>query len=190
MTASGASARTSISDFVASADSGVRDYAGAFAVTTGGAVEARVAAFKAAGDDYSALMLKSLADRLAEAFAEWLHRKVRTELWGYARGEALDNAALIREEYRGIRPAPGYPACPDHSVKTALFDVLGAGDAGMEVTENYAMLPAASVSGFYLAHPDARYFAVGRIGDDQLADYAARSGVDLETARRLLAPNL
>jgi 5-methyltetrahydrofolate--homocysteine methyltransferase len=179
-----------LSDFVASADSGVRDYAGAFAVTTGGAVEARVAAFKAAGDDYSALMLKSLADRLAEAFAEWLHRKVRTELWGYARGEALDNAALIREEYRGIRPAPGYPACPDHSVKTALFDVLGAGDAGMEVTENYAMLPAASVSGFYLAHPDARYFAVGRIGDDQLADYAARSGVDLETARRLLAPNL
>ena len=168
----------------------MRDYVGAFAVTTGGAVEERVAVYKAANDDYSALMLKSLADRLAEAFAEWLHHHVRTEAWGYARGESLDNAALIREEYRGIRPAPGYPACPDHSVKKALFGVLGAGDAGMEVTDSYAMLPAASVSGFYLAHPDARYFAVGKIGDDQLADYAARSGIDIEAARRLLAPNL
>ena len=179
-----------LADFVAPATSGVRDYAGAFAVTTGGAVEERVAEYKAANDDYSALMLKSLADRLAEAFAEWLHHHVRIELWGYARGEALDNAALIREEYRGIRPAPGYPACPDHSVKTALFDVLGAGDAGMTVTESYAMLPAASVSGFYLAHPDARYFAVGRIGEDQLADYAARSGIEIAAARRLLASNL
>jgi len=179
-----------LADFVAPATSGVRDYAGAFAVTTGGAVEERVAEYKAANDDYSALMLKSLADRLAEAFAEWLHHHVRTELWGYARGEALDNAALIREEYRGIRPAPGYPACPDHSVKTPLFDALGAGDAGMTVTDSYAMLPAASVSGFYLAHPDARYFAVGKIGEDQLADYAARSGIDIAAARRLLAPNL
>jgi 5-methyltetrahydrofolate--homocysteine methyltransferase len=179
-----------LADFVAPATSGVRDYAGAFAVTTGGAVEERVAEYKAANDDYSALMLKSLADRLAEAFAEWLHHHVRTDLWGYARGETLDNAALIREEYRGIRPAPGYPACPDHSVKTALFDVLGAGDAGMTVTDSYAMLPAASVSGFYLAHPDARYFAVGKIGEDQLADYAARSGIDIAAARRLLAPNL
>ena len=179
-----------LADFVAPSASGVRDYVGGFAVTTGGAVETRVAAFKAANDDYSALLLKSLADRLAEAFAEWLHRKVRTELWGYARDEALDNAALIREEYRGIRPAPGYPACPDHTVKAALFDALGAGDAGMEVTENYAMLPAASVAGFYLAHPDARYFAVGRIAEDQLADYAARSGLDVEIARRQLAPNL
>jgi 5-methyltetrahydrofolate--homocysteine methyltransferase len=179
-----------LADFVAPRASGVRDYAGAFAVTTGGAVEERVAAYKAANDDYSALMLKSLADRLAEAFAEWLHHHVRTQSWGYARGESLDNAALIREEYRGIRPAPGYPACPDHSVKKALFDVLGAADAGMEVTDSYAMLPAASVSGFYLAHPDARYFAVGKIADDQLADYAARSGIDVEAARRLLAPNL
>jgi 5-methyltetrahydrofolate--homocysteine methyltransferase len=180
----------SLADFVAPETSQLRDYVGAFAVTTGGAVEARVAAYKAAGDDYSALMLKSLADRLAEAFAEWLHRKVRTELWGYARRESLDNAALVREEYRGIRPAPGYPACPDHSVKAPLFDVLGASDAGMHVTENYAMLPAASVAGFYLAHPDARYFAVGKIGEDQLADYATRSGIDLDTARRRLAPNL
>jgi 5-methyltetrahydrofolate--homocysteine methyltransferase len=179
-----------LADFVAPASSGLRDYVGAFAVTTGGAVEARVAAYKAANDDYSALMLKSLADRLAEAFAEWLHRKVRTELWGYAKGEALDNAALIREEYRGIRPAPGYPACPDHAVKAELFAALDAPAAGMEITDNYAMLPASSVSGFYLAHPDARYFAVGKIGHDQLEDFAARSGLDIEAARRRLAPNL
>ena len=130
------------------------------------------------------------ADRLAEAFAEWLHCKVRTELWGYAKGEALDNAALIREEYRGIRLAPGYPACPDHAVKAELFAALDAAAAGMEVTESYAMLPASSVSGFYLAHPDARYFAVGKIGQDQLEDFAARSGLDIDTARRRLAPNL
>jgi 5-methyltetrahydrofolate--homocysteine methyltransferase len=179
-----------LADFVAPESSGVRDYAGAFAVTTGGAVEERVAAYKAANDDYSALMLKSLADRLAEAFAEWLHRSVRTSLWGYAGDEALDSAALVREEYRGIRPAPGYPACPDHSIKAALFDVLGASDAGMAITENYAMLPAASVAGFYLAHPDSRYFAVGKIAQDQLDDYAARSGIDIETARRRLGPNL
>ena len=179
-----------LSDFVAPASSSRRDYVGAFAVTTGGEVDARVATYKAANDDYSALLLKSLADRLAEAFAEWLHREVRTELWGYARDETLENTALIREEYRGIRPAPGYPACPDHSVKTALFGALGASDAGMEITENFAMLPAASVSGFYLAHPDARYFAVGKIGEDQLADYAVRSGIDIDIARRRLAPNL
>jgi 5-methyltetrahydrofolate--homocysteine methyltransferase len=179
-----------LADFVAPRTSGLRDYVGAFAVTTGGAVEERVTAYKAANDDYSALMLKSLADRLAEACAEWLHRKVRTELWGYAADETLDNAALIREEYRGIRPAPGYPACPDHAVKGEIFAALDAGAAGMEVTESYAMLPAASVSGFYLAHPDARYFAVGKIGQDQLEDFAARSGLDIETARRRLAPNL
>ena len=179
-----------LADFVAPAASGLRDYAGAFAVTTGGTVEARVAAYKADNDDYSALMLKSLTDRLAEAFAEWLHRKVRTALWRYAADEALDNAALIREAYRGIRPAPGYPACPDHAVKADVFAALGAADAGMEVTESFAMLPAASVSGFYLAHPDARYFAVGRIGEDQLADFAARCRIDIDAARRRLAPNL
>jgi 5-methyltetrahydrofolate--homocysteine methyltransferase len=179
-----------LADFVAPVASGVRDYVGAFAVTTGRAVDARVAAYKAANDDYSALMLKSLADRLAEAFAEWIHRRVRTGLWGYAADEALDNAALIGEAYRGIRPAPGYPACPDHAVKEPLFDVLGAAEAGMEVTDHYAMLPAASVAGFYLAHPESRYFAVGKIGEDQLEDFAARSGIDVEIARRRLAPNL
>jgi 5-methyltetrahydrofolate--homocysteine methyltransferase len=135
-------------------------------------------------------MLKSIADRLAEAFAEWLHRRVRTELWGYAPDERLPNEALVREEYRGIRPAPGYPACPDHAVKAPLFELLDATAAGMSVTESYAMWPAASVSGFYLAHPDARYFAVGRIGDDQLADFARRDGITLDAARRRLAPNL
>jgi 5-methyltetrahydrofolate--homocysteine methyltransferase len=135
-------------------------------------------------------MLKALADRLAEAFAEWLHRFVRRELWNYAPGEALDNAALIREEYRGIRPAPGYPACPDHAVKGPLFDLLQAQRIEMTITENFAMLPAASVSGFYFAHPDARYFAVGKIGDDQLADFATRTGLTIEDARRRLAPNL
>jgi 5-methyltetrahydrofolate--homocysteine methyltransferase len=179
-----------LADFVAPVASGVRDYVGAFAVTTGRAVDARVAAYKAANDDYSALMLKSLADRLAEAFAEWIHRRVRTGLWGYAADEALDNAALIGEAYRGIRPAPGYPACPDHAVKEPLFDVLGAAEAGMEVTDHYAMLPAASVAGFYVAHPESRYFAVGKIGEDQLEDFAARSGIDVEIARRRLAPNL
>jgi 5-methyltetrahydrofolate--homocysteine methyltransferase len=180
----------SLADFLAPEASPLRDYAGAFAVTTGAGVDARVERYKAEHDDYSALMLKSLADRLAEAFAEWLHRKIRTQLWGYASDEALDNAALIREEYRGIRPAPGYPACPDHAVKQDLFDALGAADAGMSVTESYAMLPAASVSGFYLAHPDARYFAVGKIGEDQLRDFAERCGLDLVAAKRRLAPNL
>ena len=135
-------------------------------------------------------MLKAIADRLAEAFAEWLHRRVRTELWGYVPGEDLGTDALVREEYRGIRPAPGYPACPDHAVKAPLFALLDAGAAGLTVTESFAMWPAASVSGFYLAHPDARYFAVGRIGDDQLADFARREGIPLDAARRRLAPNL
>ena len=135
-------------------------------------------------------MLKALADCLAEAFAEWLHRKVRRELWGYATDETLDPVALIREEYRGIRPAPGYPACPDHAVKAPLFDLLRARDLGLTLTENFAMLPAAAVSGFFLAHPEASYFAVGKIGDDQLADLAARSGRPVAALRRDLAPNL
>ena len=179
-----------LADFVAPRSSGIDDYVGAFAVTTGVGIEKKLAEFAAQTDDYSALMLKALADRLAEAFAEWLHAKVRRELWGYAAGESLDTAALVREEYRGIRPAPGYPACPDHAVKGPLFELVEAGKLGMEITENFAMMPAASVSGFYLAHPDARYFAVGRIGSDQLADFAAREGVTLDDARRRLAPNL
>jgi len=182
-----------LADFVAQAGSGIADYAGAFAVTAGIGIEKKLAEFEAAKDDYSAIMLKALADRLAEAFAEWLHRKVRRELWGY---EANDDAgtfdvhALVREEYRGIRPAPGYPACPDHAVKAPLFDLLRANDIGMTLTESFAMLPTAAVSGFYLAHPDARYFAVGRIGDDQLDDFARRAGIFKDDAHRRLAPNL
>jgi 5-methyltetrahydrofolate--homocysteine methyltransferase len=179
-----------LADFVAPRDSGVADHVGAFAVTAGLGIEKKLAEFAAAHDDYGAIMVKALADRLAEAFAEWLHRKVRRELWGYARDEALDAVALIREEYRGIRPAPGYPACPDHAVKAPLFDLLRATDIGMGLTEHYAMLPAASVSGFFLAHPEARYFAVGKIGDDQVAELAARSGRPLDALRRDLAPNL
>ncbi|MEP6942338.1 MAG: vitamin B12 dependent-methionine synthase activation domain-containing protein, partial [Betaproteobacteria bacterium] len=176
-----------LADFVAPSERGVADFAGIFAVTAGLGIERKLAEFAAANDDYSAIMLKAIADRLAEAFAEWLHRLVRVELWGYARGEALDAAALVREEYRGIRPAPGYPACPDHAVKAEMFDLLQAGKLGMSITESYAMLPAASVSGFYLAHPEATYFAVGRIGDDQLADYARRGGIAVDAARSRLA---
>jgi 5-methyltetrahydrofolate--homocysteine methyltransferase len=163
-----------LSDFVAPKASGVRDYVGAFAVTTGLGIENRVALFEAKKDDYSAIMLKALADRLAEAFAEWLHWKVRRELWGYAKDEQLDAAALISEEYRGIRPAPGYPACPEHGVKGPLFALLRPAEIGMSLTENFAMLPAAAVCGFYLAHPEAMYFAVGKIGEDQAADFARR----------------
>jgi 5-methyltetrahydrofolate--homocysteine methyltransferase len=178
-----------LADFVAP-EGGPADFLGAFAVTAGLGIERKLAEFEAGKDDYSGLMLKALADRLAEAFAEWLHRRVRTDLWGYARDESLNVPALVREEYRGIRPAPGYPACPDHAVKAPLFDLLDARAIGMDVTESFAMTPAASVSGFYFAHPDARYFAVGRIGDDQLADFAARAGLDVAAARRRLAPNL
>ena len=132
----------------------------------------------------------SLADRLAEAFAERLHQRVRTELWGYAADEQLDHDALIAEKYRGIRPAPGYPACPDHTIKRALFELLRVDEIGMGLTESLAMTPAASVSGFYLAHPASTYFNIGRIGDDQLADWAARQGMALDAARRALAPVL
>jgi 5-methyltetrahydrofolate--homocysteine methyltransferase len=139
-------------------------------------------------DDYSAIMLKALADRLAEAFAERLHQRVRTELWGYAADEHLSNEELIAEAYRGIRPAPGYPACPDHRAKLDLMRVLGAQEIGMGLTESLAMTPASSVSGFYLSHPEARYFNVGKIGADQLEDWARRQGLSLDEARRALAP--
>jgi 5-methyltetrahydrofolate--homocysteine methyltransferase len=165
------------------------DYAGMFAVSIQG-VEKKEAQFLADHDDYSAIMLKALADRLAEAFAERLHQRVRTEFWGYAADESLSNEQLIAEQYRGIRPAPGYPACPDHRPKRELFRVLDAADVGMGLTENLAMTPAASVSGFYLAHPQAAYFNVGPIGDDQLADWARRNAVDETEARRALAPQL
>ncbi|WP_234413731.1 methionine synthase [Ideonella sp. A 288] len=182
-------ANRSLADFIA--PRGVAaDHIGLFAVTAGLGIDKRVQQFEAAHDDYSAIMLKALADRLAEAFAERLHQRVRTDLWGYAAGESLTHEQLIAEQYRGIRPAPGYPACPDHSVKRAMFRVLDAGDIGMGLTESLAMTPAASVSGFYLAHPEARYFNVGHIGDDQLIDWAAREGLDAPMARRLLAPVL
>ncbi|MDO4795335.1 MAG: methionine synthase [Brachymonas sp.] len=179
-----------LADFIAPAGSGVKDYIGAFAVTAGLGVEAKEAEFLARHDDYSAIMLKALADRLAEACAEWLHQRVRRDLWGYAPDEALDNEALIAERYRGIRPAPGYPACPDHRVKQPLFDLLQAPDIGMGLTEAYAMTPAASVSGFYFSHPQSGYFSVGKIGADQAQDVATRSGTTLQEAERALAPNL
>ena len=179
----------SLADFVAPRASGQRDYAGMFAVSIQG-VEKKEAQFLADHDDYAAIMLKALADRLAEAFAERLHQRVRTELWGYASAEAMDTEALVAERYRGIRPAPGYPACPDHLPKRDLFRVLGAERIGMGLTETLAMTPAASVSGFYLAHPEAVYFNVGPIGNDQLADWAARNALDDAQARKALAPQL
>jgi 5-methyltetrahydrofolate--homocysteine methyltransferase len=178
-----------LADFVA--PKGVAaDYAGVFAVTTGIGVDKREKYFTDDHDDYSAILLKSLADRLAEAFAECLHNKVRTDMWGYAAHEALTAEELIAEKYRGIRPAPGYPACPDHSVKRDMFNLLQWSDIGMGVTDSLAMTPAASVSGFYLGHPDSVYFNVGKIGDDQLKDLAARRHLSLQALQRLLAPNL
>ncbi|MFC4294292.1 methionine synthase [Novosphingobium tardum] len=166
------------------------DWIGGFAVGIHG-IEPHLVRFRAAHDDYNDILLKALADRFAEALAERLHQKVRTELWGYAPGEQLTNDALIREQYRGIRPAPGYPACPDHSLKPILFDLLDAGtNAGLVLTESQAMLPTAAVSGFYFAHPESQYFGVARIGRDQLEDYAARRGMDLQTVERWLRPNL
>ncbi len=178
-----------LSDFVA--DRGTPDWIGAFAVSAGFGIEEKLAEFAAVHDDYQSIMLKALADRLAEACAEWLHLQVRRDYWGYAAAESLDQASLIREEYRGIRPAPGYPACPDHTAKRALFALLDVPrNTGMALTESCAMTPAAAVSGFYLAHPQARYFAISRIANDQLEDWAERSGFGLEEARRWLAPLL
>ena len=177
-----------LADFVAPA--GTADYVGVFAVTAGIGAEKKEAQFLATHDDYNAILFKSLADRLAEAMAECMHERVRKDLWGYAADEQLTNDQLIKEQYRGIRPAPGYPACPDHSVKRPMFALLQADEIGMGLTESLAMTPAASVSGFYLAHPDSSYFNVGKIGEDQVADLAARSGVDANELRRWLGPNL
>lgn len=179
-----------LADYVASKASGVRDYAGCFAVTTGHGVDEKVAQFMAKHDDYSAIMLKALADRLAEAFAELMHWRVRTDLWGYVTNEQLTPDDLIDEKYQGIRPAPGYPACPQHDVKQAMFDVLKADEIGMSLTESLAMNPASSVSGFYLAHPNAQYFNVGKIGIDQADDLAKRSGQSLDHIKRSLASSL
>ncbi|HRN52761.1 MAG TPA: vitamin B12 dependent-methionine synthase activation domain-containing protein, partial [Gemmatimonadaceae bacterium] len=180
-----------LADFVAPADAGVRDWIGGFVVTTGLGLDAKVAEFEAANDDYNSIMVKALADRLAEAFAERLHEKVRRELWGYAPDEHLDNQALIKEQYQGIRPAPGYPACPDHTEKRTLFDLLDAENlSGVHLTESFAMQPASAVSGWYFWHPQAQYFGVGKIEKDQVEAYAARKGVSLAEAERWLAPIL
>jgi len=180
-----------LADFIAPGNSGVADYIGAFAVTAGIGIDARVAEFEKHNDDYSAILLKALADRLAEAFAELLHARVRREFWGYATDENLGNDALIAEEYRGIRPAPGYPACPEHSEKGPLFKLLMAPEnAGITITENFAMFPTAAVSGFYFSHPRAKYFAIGKIDKDQVIDYAKRKGMTLGEAERWLAPVL
>jgi 5-methyltetrahydrofolate--homocysteine methyltransferase len=181
----------SLADFVAPRESGVADYIGAFAVTAGGGIEALVTGFEATHDDYNAILTKALADRLAEAFAELLHQRVRREFWGYAHDEALDNEGLIKERYQGIRPAPGYPACPDHTEKRILFDLLRVEEsAGITLTESFAMLPAASVSGYYFSHPQSQYFGVGKIERDQVEDYARRKVMDVAAVERWLSPNL
>jgi len=179
-----------LADFVAPKDSGIADYVGMFAVTAGLGVDKKEAQFEADHDDYSAIMLKALADRLAEAFAECLHERVRKDLWGYDAAEQLSNEQLIAESYRGIRPAPGYPACPEHTVKGPMFEFLDAAEIGMGITESLAMTPAASVSGFYLAHPESTYFTIGKIGQDQLDDMVARRHEERATLERALAPNL
>jgi len=181
-----------LADFVAPRETGVKDYLGAFAVTAGGGrFDEKLAEFEKANDDYNAILFKALADRLAEAFAERLHQKVRTGLWAYAPDEALDNDSLIRELYRGIRPAPGYPACPEHSEKATLFRLLEAEKhTGLRLTESFAMYPAAAVSGLYFSHPGSQYFVIGRLSREQVADYARRKGINLAQAERWLAANL
>jgi 5-methyltetrahydrofolate--homocysteine methyltransferase len=179
-----------LADFIAPKASGIADYIGLFAVTAGLGAEKIEKRFEAAGDDYSSIMVKALADRLAEAFAEYLHERVRTDLWGYAAGETLSNEQMVKEEYVGIRPAPGYPACPEHTVKKEVFHTLQAEEIGMELTESFAMYPGAAVSGFYFSHPESKYFVVGKIGQDQVDDMVQRRGVDKETIERWLAPNL
>jgi 5-methyltetrahydrofolate--homocysteine methyltransferase len=180
-----------LSDFVAPLGSGCADYLGAFAVSAGFGIDEHVARFEAAHDDYGSIMLKALADRLAEALAERMHERVRRELWGYAPHEALDSAGLIREQYQGIRPAPGYPACPEHTEKATLWRLLDAErSTGIRLTDSFAMFPTAAVSGFYFAHPQAHYFGVGQIDRDQVASYAQRKGWTLREAERWLAPNL
>mgnify|MGYP001954834163 CR=1 FL=1 len=181
----------SLADFVAPKATGLKDYIGGFAVTTGINVEKIAKTFEANQDDYSSIMLKALADRLAESFAEHLHQRVRQEFWGYTSNEQLSNEDLIKERYSGIRPAPGYPACPDHTLKPILFDLLDATHhTGITLTESQAMLPTASVSGFYFGHPQSEYFGVARIGDDQVEEYAQRRGMEVDTMRQWLRPNL
>ena len=180
-----------LADYVAPAGSGIADYVGAFAVTAGIGIEEHIERFEKDHDDYSSILLKALADRLAEALAEYLHQRVRKEFWGYDATEDLNNEQLIAEAYRGIRPAPGYPACPDHTEKAKLWELLDVeASIGLQLTESYAMYPTAAVSGFYFSHPDARYFSVGQVSRDQVESYAGRKGMSVRDAERWLAPNL
>ena len=180
-----------LADYLASVESEVNDYLGAFAVSAGFGIEKIIEEYEAVHDDYSVIMVKALADRLAEAFAERMHERVRKEFWAYSPDEQLDNVALIQEKYRGIRPAPGYPACPDHTEKDTLFALLEVEDKiGMSLTESFAMNPGASVSGWYFSHPESRYFGVGKIGRDQVEDYAERKGLSVIDAEKWLKPNL
>jgi 5-methyltetrahydrofolate--homocysteine methyltransferase len=187
--AKGEEAFRCLSDFVAPVGSGLSDYIGGFVVTAGIGAAAAAQVYVKELDDYSSILVKALADRLAEAFAELLHQRVRQE-WGYADPADLTHADLLAERYRGIRPALGYPACPDHTEKAKLFELLSAQEIGVELTESFAMTPAASVSGLYLAHPDSRYFTVGKIGRDQVVDYAQRKGMSLDTVEKWLSSNL
>ena len=184
-------ANLALADFVAPKETGLQDHIGGFAVTAGLGIEKKIADFEADHDDYNSIMLKALADRFAEAFAEKLHEVVRKETWGYQPNEILTSEDLVREKYRGIRPAPGYPACPDHTEKPELFKLLNATSlTGMTLTESLAMMPAASVSGFYFSHPESKYFGLGKIEKDQTKDYADRKGVELKQVERWLSPNL
>lgn len=180
-----------LADFIAPKDTGVEDWIGGFAVTTGLGIEEHLERFNQDHDDYSAIILKALADRFAEALAEYMHREVRRKYWGYAPDENLDNEALISEKYRGIRPAPGYPACPDHTEKATLFRLLDAtSNANIELTEGFSMYPASAVSGWYFSHPDSQYFVVGKLTKDQIQDYAKRKGWKLAEVERWLSANL
>jgi 5-methyltetrahydrofolate--homocysteine methyltransferase len=184
-------AQNCLADYIAPVDSGAEDFIGGFAVTAGFGIDEHVERFEAEKDDYSSILLKALADRLAEALAEYVHEAVRKSYWGYDRKESLSNDQLISEQYRGIRPAPGYPACPDHTEKGRLWELLDVEKGiGLELTENYAMFPTAAVSGFYYSHPDSKYFSVGKIARDQIESFAERKGMTIEEAERWLAPNL
>ena len=184
-------AHRALSDYIAPVAAGIRDHIGAFCVTAGFGTEEMALSYSAALDDYNSIMVKALADRLAEAFAEYLHQQVRREHWGYAASETLENEDLIAEQYQGIRPAPGYPACPDHLEKISLWELLEVEEhIGVSLTDSLAMWPTASVSGYYFAHPEATYFGVGKMTQDQLEDFAQRKNMDLATAKKWLAPNL
>lgn len=181
----------SLADFIAPAESGIKDYIGGFAVTAGLGIEKWTKHYEERGDDYSSFMLKIMADRLAEAFAELMHKKIRQEYWGYGKNEDIGISGLLKENYTGIRPAPGYPACPEHSEKRILFDLLETEEhINIHLTENYAMYPAASVSGYYFMHPFAQYFNLGKMNRDQISNYAARKGIGIDVAEKLLKPNL